>query len=394
MTTARLDRDFWRAAALLVLLGLGAALLSSSIMICALAALLAIAGVVLLGGNRWKNGALVVAAVAIAAGLLDLFAGWMEPAPLAHGAAIVYSPQPGDWVVPDPDLGYRPRPGEKVDARATIGNYTVFRVTYTINPDSTRATPPGPAGADTYLFLGDSFIFGQGLDDNETLAAQFAQEANYKVRTVTYAAPGYAPNQFVRALEDGRLDKLAESRVKTVITWIIPDHLTRILGDAPWLGPSPRYVLENGTPRYTGSFDHYRWTNPVAGLRYLANDQFAFVRAIGMRQRQEAETELFTALMLRMQALVREKFGASLIVIYSWPDATSAPDHGDSEVAQPMLVSILEGLRRRGLPLISADDLTKLTLMSLVLIPDDGHPTRFTNQRIAGELRRRLLLAQ
>ena len=37
-------------------------------------------------------------------------------------------------------------------------------------------------------------------------------------------------------------------KVKAVVTWIIPDHLSRVTGDGGWLGASPRYVLEDGKP--------------------------------------------------------------------------------------------------------------------------------------------------
>ena len=47
-----------------------------------------------------------------------------------------------------------------------------------------------PAGADTYLFIGDSFIFGQGLSDDQHLAAQFAKVNDLKVRAVNLGVPG------------------------------------------------------------------------------------------------------------------------------------------------------------------------------------------------------------
>ena len=65
-------------------------------------------------------------------------------------------------------LGYEP---------LELTGKTVFDVTYTILPDRTRATPPAPVGADTYIFLGDSFMFGEGLADDDTLPSQFAREA-------------------------------------------------------------------------------------------------------------------------------------------------------------------------------------------------------------------------
>lgn len=384
-----LPRNLALTGILLVLMAVGAVLLPSPILIMALAALLALAGVVLLRGNRWRSGALIVMAIGIAAGLLDIFAGFLAAKP--HGAGLVVTLDPPAWSVADADLGYVPRPGTRIEASARFNDQLIYRATYTINADSTRATPQAPEGADTYIFLGDSFMFGQGLNDDQTLAAQFAGDNDFKVHTVLFAAPGYAPNQWVRALEIGKLDRFKSEKVKALVTWIIPAHLARVDGDQPWLGSSPRYVLEDGKPVFTGSFTHHRLINPWAGLRHFADDQFPFVRAIGLRQRQEAEGELFTALMLRLQALARERFGASLMVVYSWPDETSGPHHDDSEVTQPMLVSVLAGLRQRGISLLSVDSQTKGYDVSRLLFPHDGHPKPFSNQLIAAELKRRLI---
>jgi hypothetical protein len=124
--------------------------------------------------------------------------------------------------------------------------------------DAARVTPQGPTGADTYLFLGDSFIFGQGLPDDETLAAQFVKANGGKVRAVNLGVPGNAPNHLVRAFEAGLLDHYATQPIKAVVSWIIPAQLARVTGDGSWLGSSPRYVLENGVLRQCGRVDLVR----------------------------------------------------------------------------------------------------------------------------------------
>jgi len=207
------------------------------------------------------------------------------------------------------------------------------------------------------------------------------------VRTVNLGVPGYGPNHLVRALEAGLLDRYAGQPVKAVVSWIIPAQLARVTGDGSWLGSSPRYQLENGVLRHTGSFSEYRWTHPLAGLKYLLGEQFLFVDAIGMRQRQEEQADLFVALMARLQVLVREKFGAPLVVVFSWPDESSKDSYGASS---DFLVTVLNRLRKLGIPLVSVDNLTNQIDVSRLLIPHDGHPTAYTYELIAGELKRRL----
>jgi hypothetical protein len=382
-------RNLWLAVLLVAVLAVGVVVLPSAMWVCALAALLGLAGVVLFRGNRWRTAALAGAAVALSLTMLDAFAGLLSPTPM--GAGLVHSTVPHWWPPPDPILGFRPKANSEVIATATFGGETIYRRTYHFDADAARVTPQGPTGADTYLFLGDSFIFGQGLPDNEALAAQFAKANDLKVRAINLGVPGNAPNHLVRAFEAGLLDGYAGQSVKAVVTWIIPAQLARVTGDGSWLGSSPRYVLENGTLRYTGSFNEYRLLHPLAGAKYLLGEQFAFVDAIGMKQRQDEQIELFVAMMARLQQYSRDKFGAPLIIIYSWPDANSQPGHGASEFAKPMLVGVLDRLRKLGIPLISVDHVTGPYDVSRVLIPHDGHPNAFTTELIAGELKRYLM---
>jgi hypothetical protein len=377
-------RNYLIAAGLLVLLALGAVLLPSARWACGLAALLGLAGVVLLRGNRWRTGALLAAALAVSLALLDVVAGFLTPAPMGHG--LVQTTDPKWWPPPDPILGFRPRPDTQVVATASFGPETIYRRTYHFDGEAARVTPAAPPGADTYLFLGDSFVFGQGLPDDQSLAAQFAKINDQRVRTVNLGVPGYGPNHLVRAFEAGLLDRYAGQKVKAVVSWIIPAHLARVTGDGSWLGSSPRYVLDDGVPRYTGSFNEYRWTHPVAGLTYLLGERFLFVDAIGKRQQQEQQADLFVALMVKLKQFCREKFGAPLIVVYSWPDEAHKKGYGDAE----FLIGVLNRLRRAGIELQSVDELTSNIDMSRLLIPHDGHPTAYTYELIAGALKQRL----
>ena len=60
-------------------------------------------------------------------------------------------------------------------------------------------------------------------------------------------------------------------------------------------------------------------------------------------------------------------------------------------MSQPELVSVLSRLRREGMPLLAVDRLTWMYDVSKLLIPHDGHPNAFSNELIAGELKKRLI---
>ncbi len=380
---------------LLLVLGL-AALVAACVVfaghgtiLAGLTALLALIAVIALRGNGWRTAALSIAALSASITMLDLLAVAIGPA--RHGEGLLEAFEPADWIEPDPDLGYRLRPNRKTIATSTFKGERVYQATYTVTPRSTRATPDAPVGADAYLFMGDSFVFGQGVQDAETLGAQFARLCDFKVQTVIFAAPGYGPNHLVRALEIDTLAPFFPAGVKAVITWIIPAQLARVLGEGEWLGAAPRYAMSGDTPRFTGSFAHNMWREPLPALMHLAADRFPFVRAIGREQLQEEQGRLFIGLIARLQAVVREKFDAPLLVIYSWPDEYSHIDYAESEVPQRLLVSIISRLRERGIPLFSVNALIVDRDPVQLMIPHDGHPSALTYRLVATALKRQIL---
>lgn len=381
-------RNFWLSGAfLLVILAIGLAL-RSALWACVAAAVLGVAGVVLFRGNSWRSGALLATAVALSLVALDLFAGFLSPKAVNMGVVTRTIPQ--WWPPPDPILGFRPKPDSEVIATATWGDELVYRQTYHFDSVAARVTPPAPPASDTYLFIGDSFIFGQGVADDQTVASQFTRLNTPAARTVNFGVPGYGPNHLVRAFEAGLYDRYVDQKVKAVVTWIIPAHLQRATGDGSWLGSSPRYVLDDGKLRFTGTFNEHRWRDPLAGLHYLLGEHFAFIEAIGQKQRQEEQIELFLAMMAKLQAEARAKFNAPLIIIYSWPDESTQNRYGDSKVEQPLLVATLVKLRQLGAPMLSVADATQGETAARLMIPHDGHPSAFSIGRIAIALKKLL----
>ncbi|TAJ27941.1 MAG: hypothetical protein EPO67_16815 [Reyranella sp.] len=380
-------RNFALAGVFLLAVVLIGVVLKSGLWAVTAASVLGIAGVVLFRGNRWRTGSLLAAALSLSLVMLDLVAGLLSPS--AKNAGLVYTTDPKWWPPADPILGFRPQPDTKVLATATFDDTLVYRQTYNFDTAAARVTPAAPAGADTYLFMGDSFIFGQGLADGETLASQFAKLNGQRLHTANLGVPGYGPNHLVRAFEAGLVDRYKDTKVKAVVTWIIPAHLARVTGDGAWLGSSPRYVLENGKLRFTGTFNEHRWRDPLAGIRYLLGEEFAFVDAIGQKQRQDEQVELFVALIARLQVLARETFGVPLVIVYSWPDERTQRPYG-SKQSHDLLVSIIGRIRHLGTPMLSVDSQTERFDVSRLLIPHDGHPNAFSNELIAEGLKRLL----
>ena len=96
----------------------------------------------------------------------------------------------------EPTLGWRLSPGWT----GTHVNHD-FEVTYSINRLGFRGrsdlTQPGRRVA----VFGDSFTFGLGVDDGETLVAALNQAAGGAAAAFNFAAPGYATDQQVLLAE-------------------------------------------------------------------------------------------------------------------------------------------------------------------------------------------------
>src|SRR5262249_25768212 len=127
------------------------------------------------------------------------------------------------------------------------------------------------------------------------------------------------------------------------------------------------------------------------GAKYYLGEAFPFVEAIGRQQRQEEQLNLFVAMMAKLKDYAREKFNAPLVVVYSWPDEQARGPYGDSPVDQQLLVGVIKQLRKLGIELLRVDDFTSNKPLDLVNIPHDGHPSAYTNELVAAELKRRLI---
>ncbi len=375
----------WTTTAIVVaiaLIGLGAVVLPPVGLIL-LGGLLALAGVVVFNGPRIRTGFLVAASLLLSFAAAEAFIGVLAKPPVNRDVA--KSSEPASWTIDDDVVGYRPRPGIAVKATATFGDDIVYRRTYTIEPPGARRTPgsKATAGGPTYLFIGDSYVFGEGLEDEQTVAARFAAGLRTPARVVNLGVLGYSPAHLVRAIDTGLYDRYVEGKVAAVVTWITRLHLPRLTGDGGWLGNSPRFVLDaQGKPRFTGSFNEYRWTHPAAGIDYLARTHLASVARAVRGDLERQQVPLYFALLAELRDKVRERYNAPLVLISDWPEEKA---DGNDDV---YYLQFFKDLKALGMPMVSVRRiLGPIDRWPEFAIPHDGHP----NQRLTDALAKDLL---
>lgn len=145
----------------------------------------------------------------------------------------------------------------------------VYDVRYTYDDFTRRVTPLGRSKnkqktlhkntrEEYLLFLGCSFTFGEGLNDNETLP-YFTQLFSAKFRSYNYAMPGGSPGDAYYRLRSVDPSDLSEGTGRVVYVYM-DDHLRRLIGPmsgvGSWMEKKQRYTLDfKNTIQTTGTFE-------------------------------------------------------------------------------------------------------------------------------------------
>lgn len=153
----------------------------------------------------------------------------------------------------DPDLSSRLIPGVTSEHRVLAADGTeMFNVVYSVDHDGSRLMPHRPATGSRWACFGGSFCFGLGLNDEETIAARL-QSARPDVRVFNYGieaqGTGDASIYLRRVLQQ-------HPETEVCVYFMIYDHFRRVACPdsltASFGAPKPRFVLEDGSPKFLG----------------------------------------------------------------------------------------------------------------------------------------------
>ena len=244
---------------------------------------------------------------------------------LAEGGLVVagrYPPEPrwfpGDHVssttmsgsgVFDETVGWKLQPGEVLDATSD------FEVSYSIGPDGWRSTSNegDEAARFTAVFVGDSFTFGTGVEDDETFVSLLGETPDW--RALNFGMSGFGVDQMWQTLVHAGL----EQQPKLVVASFVLDDLDRSMTAYRyrngWI-PKPTFVIEDGELVPRGP-EHapgklVRWferSTRLGGLWRRAASKLEL--ATGFGERWALNRALFEA----MRDATRRQ-GAELVVVF------------------------------------------------------------------------------
>ncbi len=118
------------------------------------------------------------------------------------------------------------------------------------------------------LFFGDSFVFGVGVNDDETLPYYFGRQAP-EYRPYNYGVPGGSvQNMYYKLASEDLTEQVGESS-GIAIYWFFGFHTNRVIGGMPgfnkWADKTACYEIENNHLEYKGNF---REAHPYRAIVY------------------------------------------------------------------------------------------------------------------------------
>jgi hypothetical protein len=292
---------------------------------------------------------------------------------------------------PHKQLGWAPLPGTVATQKLFFEGEVLYDVSYTIAPNGLRISSPAAVGsnlsAECILFFGDSFTFGQGLEDHQTLPFQVHEKSMQRYRTYNFGVNGYGAHQMLAALQHGLVHDIVQcgrSQVSHVFYQGITDHVHRSAGRLWWETHGPRYVLtEVGGVTLDGSFevdDDYgveRSLVQILGTQIFKSMIYqAVVQGRYVRKYSRDTIDLYLGIIDEARSVVRTDFPSAEFHVLFWDE-----DNLDNR-------TIREGLRGRNitvhlmsdiLPSYEPDDLNQVYRIH----ERDFHPNALANELIA-----------
>ena len=327
-------------------------------------AFLALAGMASLLRGKLRDGFVVLASLAFGLSIIEATATIRETKELYVGTNGFFFPQP--------DIGWGPQhPGrfhaEKTDPKSGI---PIYSVDYTIDSNLLRETHSAETGP-TIVFFGDSFTFGLGLNDAETLPQVFADLLGRKQRVLNLGFSAYGPQEFLAELQTGRFDGVIGAQPRLFIFMTMPEHAERTACKPFWVRWGPRYALENGRVALKGacydglSLRVREWLEDMASYRLFIEPY--------LQKATHEDLELYIRILLAAVNLAKEKYGVATLIPY-------IPDHGYLEGTGFSDDEIVQRLQDGGTTVVDVSLAKEEAAGAKLTIEGEPHPTPLANR--------------
>jgi len=321
--------------------------------------------------GKLRDGLVVLASLAFGLSIIEATATIRETKELYVGTNGFFFPQP--------DIGWGPQhPGrfhaEKTDPKSGI---PIYSVDYTIDSNLLRETHSAETGP-TIVFFGDSFTFGLGLNDAETLPQVFADLLGRKQRVLNLGFSAYGPQQFLPELQTGRFDGVIGAQPRLFIFMTMPEHAERTACKPFWVRWGPRYALENGRVALKGAcYDGLslwvrEWLEDMASYRLFIEPY--------RNKISHDDVKLYIRILVAAVNLAQEKYGVATLIPYIRnPRYLEGTGFSDDEIVQR--------LQDGGATVVDVSLAKEEAAGAKLHIEGDPHPTPLANRLRASKIK-------
>jgi hypothetical protein len=278
----------------------------------------------------------------------------------------------------DGELGTALPPNAVARSRKSTDNGVIYDVTYSFDANGHRLTLGSTdPSADSVVFMGCSFTFGEGVEDSETLPQQFSDQTGRKYKVSNFGVSSFGIQQPLRSLELGRLDPILTSGKRYIVYTAIPDHAYRMVTGHR---RGPVYVLQkDGSVKYLGSGQSSWMMFAVATANrslFLRN----FVIMPLLDSNAHYDIPLYLALVKRAGEIARTKYAAKFIIVF-WDDP-----------GRPLSADIMAAFDKAGIAYLPVSTILPGFLQDdhRYRLPQDGHPNALADHLIGQYLAQHL----
>jgi hypothetical protein len=281
---------------------------------------------------------------------------------------------PDAYKLRDEVVGHKIAAGVSVRHALWLGAEPIFDAVYTIGADGLRIVPaPWNEGDGAcVIFFVDSFVFGWGLNDDETMPWMVAQLTGRRHRIYNLSYLAWGPHHMLSMLQSGRVEELVDCAPTHVLYSSIYDHVHRAAGRSPNDLFGPRFELrQDGVLEQRGSFDD----QPRFTRRWPRLAKSGVVRALAEDfDPGPADFERFAAIVAASRDLLEARWPGVRFDVLLWDrrwrqDAAFWESLERRRITVHFVSEILPGQREEP--------------QRYVLGPHDGHPNAHANERIA-----------
>lgn len=250
-----------------------------------------------------------------------------------------------------------------------------------------RFTPDGGGPEKKYaaLFFGCSYTYGDGVDDDQTVANQFAR-AFGDAQTKNLAVGGGGPTNALEIIRSSSFLDMPERGPRTIgLYGLIGAHVMRVSGrggsGCGWMGRGPKFRYGEGGKLVRDGLFSDSCPVPAALSKFLLQNSQAY---LALSSRLYAlpipeDFQLTADLLIAARDSFRERFHSDNFFVFRYPDP-SPQEWGDE---------IIRRLRAADVKVLDYIDLVDFK-DPRYRIPGDVHPTALLQEKFGQALARDL----